>query len=120
VGLGALITIVATTAADDVTGIIMASVVAALGFFILPARRDKAKEEMRRKVGAVRERLAGALKDQFAREIGKSGDRIRESIAPYSRFVRAEGEKLRTTEQELKEIGAELASLRARIDKRAA
>jgi small GTP-binding protein len=120
VGLGALITIVATTAAADVTGIIMASVVAALGFFILPARRDKAKEEMRRKVGAVRERLAGALKDQFAREIGKSGDRIRESIAPYSRFVRAEGEKLRTTEQELKEIGAELASLRARIDKRAA
>ena len=120
VGLGAIVTIAATTAAADVTGIIMASVLAALGFFILPAKREKAKEQMRRKIGDVRERLSGALRAQFAQEISKSGERIRESIAPYSRFVRAEGEKLRTTEQELREIGAELASLRARIDKRAA
>ena len=120
IGLGAIVTIAATTAAADVTGIIMASVVAAIGFFILPAKREKAKEEMRRKIGAVREKLSVALKDQFAKEIGKSGERIRDSIAPYSRFIRAEGEKLRTTELELKEIGAELASLRARIDKRAA
>jgi small GTP-binding protein len=120
VGLGAIVTIAATTAAADVTGLIMASLVAALGFFILPAKREKAKEEMRRKIGDVRTRLSDALHAQFAQEIGKSGERIRESIAPYSRFIRAEGEKLRATEQELREIGAELASLRARIDKRAA
>jgi len=120
VGLGAIVTIAATTVAADVTGIIMASVIAALGFFILPAKREKAKEEMRRKIGKVRERLSEALHEQFAKEIQKSGDRIRESIAPYSRFVRAEGEKLRTTEQELREIAAELASLRARIDRQAA
>jgi len=120
VGLGAIVTIAATTAAADVTGLIMASLVAALGFFILPAKREKAKEEMRRKIGDVRQRLSAALHAQFAEEIGKSGERIRESIAPYSRFIRAEGEKLRATEQELREIGVELASLRARIDKRAA
>ena len=120
VGLGAIVTIAATTAAADVTGLIMASLVAALGFFILPAKRAQAKEEMRRKIGDVRQRLSEALHAQFAQEIGKSGERIRESIAPYSRFIRAEGEKLRATEQELREIGAELASLRARIDKRAA
>ena len=120
VGLGAIVTIAATTAAADVTGLIMASLVAALGLFILPAKREKAKEEMRRKIGDVRQRLSEALHAQFAQEIGKSGERIRESIAPYSRFIRAEGEKLRATEQELREIGAELASLRARIDKRAA
>jgi small GTP-binding protein len=120
VGLGAVVTIVATTAAADVTGLIMASVLAALGFFILPAKREKAKEEMRRKIGGVRQRLSDALHAQFAQEIRKSGERIRESIAPYSRFVRAEGEKLRATEEELREIAAELASLRARIDKRAA
>jgi hypothetical protein len=120
VGLGAIVTIAATTAAADVTGIIMASVLAALGFFILPAKREQAKEQMRQKIGDVRQRLSEALHAQFAKEIGKSGERIRESIAPYSRFIRAEGEKLRTTEQELREIGSELASLRARIDKRAA
>ena len=119
-GLGAVIAFAATTLAADITGFIMASFVAALGFFILPARREKAKEQMRRKIGDVRERLSEALRAQFAQEISKSGDRIRDSIAPYSRFIRAEGEKLRTTEQELREIGAELALLRARIDKRAA
>ena len=119
-GLGAVIAFAATTLAADITGFIMASFVAALGFFILPARREKAKEQMRRKIGDVRERLSEALRAQFAQEISKSGERIRDSIAPYSRFIRAEGQKLRTTEQELREIGAELASLRARIDKRAA
>ena len=61
-----------------------------------------------------------ALAINRAKEIQKSGDRIRESIAPYSRFVRAEGEKLETTERELRAISADLASLRARIEKQAA
>jgi small GTP-binding protein len=120
VGLGAIVTIAATTAAADVTGIIMASVIAALGFFILPAKRERAKEQMRRKIADVRQRLSDALHEQFAKEIQKSGDRIRESIGPYSRFVRAEGEKLQATEEELHAIAAELASVRARIDKQAA
>ena len=119
-GLGTIVTMAATTAAADITGIVMASVVAALGFFILPAKREHGKAEMRRKIADVRQRLSKALHVQFEQEIGKSGGRIRESIGPYSRFIRAEGEKLRTTEQELREIGAALATLRARIDRRAA
>ena len=120
VGLGAIVTIAATTAAADVTGIIMASVIAAIGFFILPAKREQAKEQMRRKISDVRQRLSTALHEQFAKEIGKSGERIRESVAPYSRFVRAEKEQLQTTEEQLRGISAELASLRARIEKQAA
>jgi small GTP-binding protein len=119
-GLGAIVTIAATTMAADVTGIVMASFVAALSFFVLPAKRAQGKQEMRRKVAAVRQRLAEALHAQFKREIGKSGDRIRESIAPYSRFVRAEGEKLRATERELGEIGTALASLQAQVERRTA
>ncbi|MEP6916963.1 MAG: dynamin family protein [Acidobacteriota bacterium] len=120
VGLGAIVAIAATTAAADVTGIIMASVLAVIGFFILPAKREQAKEEMRRKVADVRERLSSALHEQLTKEIGRSGVRIRESIAPYSRFIRSEGEKLRATEQELREIGDAIAVLRDRIDRRAA
>ena len=115
-GLGTIVTIAATTAAADVTGLILASVLAAIGFFILPAKRQKAKEEMRTKIAAVRARLSTALREQFAKEIQKSGERIRESIAPYSRFIRSEGEKLQTTEQELREIQASLAALRSRIE----
>jgi len=117
VGLGTIVTIAATTAAADVTGIILASFVAAIGFFILPAKRRKAKEEMRTKIADVRKRLSDALRKQFSTEIQRSGDRIRESIAPYSRFIRAEGDKLKHVEKELSEIAAALASLRARIER---
>jgi hypothetical protein len=53
-------------------------------------------------------------------EIQRSGDRIRESIAPYSRFIRAEGDKLREMDRELSEISSSLASLRDRIERPAA
>ena len=119
-GLGTIVTIAATTAAADVTGVILASVVAAIGFFILPAKRQKAKDEMRRKIAGVRQRLSDALRNQFGQEIQRSGDRIREGIAPYSRFIRAEGEKLQTVEQELREIGTALEGLRVRIERPAA
>ena len=119
-GLGAVVAAVATTAAADATGVIMASVIATIGFFILPAKRKKAKDEMRRKIADVRSRLSTALREQFSREITRGSDRIRESIAPYSRFVRAEGQKLREMESELREVRAGLAGLRARIEKQAA
>ncbi len=119
-GLGTIVTAAATTAAADVTGIVLASVLAAIGFFILPAKRKQAKEEMRRKIADVRQRLSEALRRQFDKEVARSGDRIRDGIAPYSRFVRAEGEKLQAMEQELREISAALASLRSRIDRQAA
>jgi small GTP-binding protein len=116
VGLGAIVTVAASTAAADVTGLVMASVIAAIGFFVIPAKRKKGKEEMRQKIAEVRQKLADALRAQFTKEIARATDRIRTSIAPYSRFVRAEGEKLETTEQELIKITAELASLRGKIE----
>ena len=119
-GLGTIVTLAASTAAADITGIVLASVIAAIGFFILPAKRQRAKHEMRRKIAGVRERLSDALKRQFAQEIQRSGERIREGVAPYSRFVRSEGDKLGDVEQELREIAAAIANLRNRIERPAA
>jgi hypothetical protein len=116
VGLGAIVTIAASTAAADVTGLVMASVIAAIGFFIIPAKRKKGKEEMRQKIAEVRQRLGDALRKQFKNEIGRATERIRASIAPYSRFVRAEGEKLESAERDLVDLSADLAGLRHRIE----
>jgi small GTP-binding protein len=90
VGLGTLVTLAASTAAADVTGILLASVVAALGFLVIPARRRQAKAEMQRKVTVLRERLADALRTEFERARDASRARVEQAIAPYSRFVRAE------------------------------
>ena len=118
--LGTVVSVAASTAAADVTGFVLASVLAAIGFFILPAKRERGKQEMRRKISDVRDRLSKALREQFQREIARSAGRIRDGIAPYSRFIRAEGDKLKVVERELQEIGNDLAGLRARIERLAA
>ena len=116
-GLGAIVTLAASTAAADISGIVMASVLAAIGFFILPAKRQKAKAEMRLKMADVRQGLTDALRKQFTQEIQTSGNRIREGIAPYSRFIRSEGDKLKAIDQELREIAVSLAGLREKIER---
>ena len=90
VGLGTLVTLAASTAAADVTGILMASVIAAVGFLIIPAKRRKAKAEMQEKITGLRERLSTALRGEFERAQVQSADRIGRAVEPYSRFVRAE------------------------------
>jgi hypothetical protein len=116
VGLGTLIAILATTAAADVTGILLASLVAALGFFIIPARRKQAKADMRQKIGEMREQLVHSLKAQFDQELERSLQRIQDAIAPYTRFVRAERAKLNTTRSEFDEIQKALTRLEAKVN----
>lgn len=116
VGLGTLVTILATTMAADVTGILLASLVAALGLFIIPARRRGAKNEMHKKVAELRERLARSLRVQFEREIERSMQNISNAISPYTRFVRSEREKLTETRTEMEAIRVEMEALRGQVE----
>jgi small GTP-binding protein len=90
VGLGAAVSVAATTAAADVTGILAAGVLAALGLLIIPAKRRRARAEIREKVTDLRTRLASALRHEFEASQQRSAHRLAEGLAPYSRFVRAE------------------------------
>ena len=116
IGVGMLVTAIATTVAVDVTGILMASLIALLGFFILPARRRAAKKEMHDKITQMREKLSSALRTQFKREIEDSAGHIHEAIAPYTRFVRAEGDNLEIAESELETFRVELAKVRTEVE----
>ena len=116
VGLGTLVTIAATTVAGDITGILTASLIAALGFFIIPAKRRLAKEEMRTKVSAVRERLAHSLQTEFGAHLQRSLQRIRDEVSPYSRFVRGESTTLAETAETLGRVKNGLEGLRGRIE----
>jgi small GTP-binding protein len=116
VGLGTLITILATTAAADVTGVVLASVIAALGLFIIPAKRRQAKKEMRDKIANLREQLVESLKKQFIGEIERSVNKINEAIGPYTRFVRAEKTKLRDSQQEFVQIKTNLIQCKSKIE----
>ena len=115
VGLGALITALATTMAADVTGVIAASVIAALGLFIIPARRRQAKNELHDKLAKLRTDLIQSLRAEFEKEIERSLLRMSEAISPYTRFVRAETSRSDQVQQELKNARLELENLRSII-----
>lgn len=116
VGLGALVTILATTAAADLTGILSAGVVAALGLFIIPARRTLAKRKLEEKISAIRAQLLQSLTSAFEKELTRSQEQIREAIAPYTRFVRAESSKLQEANDQFGSIRAELERLKGTIE----
>ena len=113
--LGTVVTLAATTAAADVTGLLLASVVATLGFLVIPARRRKAKGELKEKVSALRERLATALRAEFERAQMHSHQRLDDVVAPYSRFVRAEQERWTSAREVLGTLRDQAASVRKRL-----
>jgi small GTP-binding protein len=115
-GLGVVLTHLAVTAAADFTGILAAGSIAVLGLFIIPNRRHDAKKELREKIESLRGKLMEGLTGQFDREVDASLRRIDEAIAPYTRFVRAERDKLTGVRGELKEITEGLTRLRAQVE----
>jgi small GTP-binding protein len=115
VGLGALLVKLLATTLADVTGLLAAGVLAAFGLYVLPARRRKAKNELRTRMDELRHRLADALTRQFEDELMRSLARMRDAIAPYVRFVRGEQEKLSQIETDLRAILADVQHLRLLI-----
>jgi hypothetical protein len=115
IGLGTAITIVASTAAADVTGILLASVVAALALLIIPARRRKAKTEIQQKVADLRQRLAQVLRAEFEQALEQSAARLGQAVDPYSRFVRAEQTRWLEARSVLSGLRDRASSLRDRL-----
>jgi hypothetical protein len=116
VGLGTLITALATTVAADVTGIVAASLVAVLGFFLIPASRRKAKKELHERLVKLRSDLVSTLHNEFEKEMTRSSQRIEEAIAPYSRFVRAETERAEAAQTALGAAKLEIDQLRMEME----
>lgn len=118
-GVAALGVIVAATAAAaffDVTGITAAVIAGAIGLFVLPYRKRRAQEEFRRRTQELRDKLSTAMTTQFNNELTRSVERIREAIAPYTRFVRLEQERVSKADANLKEIERQLEALRGQIE----
>ncbi|MEJ2411870.1 MAG: dynamin family protein [Anaerolineales bacterium] len=116
VGLGTLVAALASTVAVDVTGILLAGAMAALGLFIIPTRRRNAKKEMRQKVKALRDQLTSALTEHFSQEIERGLQDIWDTITPYTRFIRAENEKNQQALETLKGYQAEIIQLESEIE----
>jgi hypothetical protein len=116
VGLGAVLVAVLHGALLDFTGVLSASAVAIVGLLIIPSKRRRAKADLNAKLEDLRQRLMEAMGAEFDRELSRSLHKLREAIAPYTRFVRAEQQKVGRIESDLAEIQSDLAQVRARVE----
>jgi small GTP-binding protein len=116
IGLGSVVAAAATSTVVDVTGILAASTLAVLGLFVIPARRRQAKRALRARLEELRRRLLDGLTSEFESEIRHSLSRLEEATAPYTRFVRAERERLEKARTGLEGLLDALARLRAEVE----
>jgi small GTP-binding protein len=104
IGLGTLITVLASTTVLDVTGILAASTMAILGFLVIPSRRRRLKNELREKIAEVRRTLMETLTTQFETEVARSVREIEAAISPYTRFIRSQQTHWNETRDEMATI----------------
>ena len=116
VGLGAILIAILHGALLDFTGVLSAGALAVVGLLIIPAKRRRAKSDLREKLEDLRQRLMSSMSQEFEQELNRSIQRLHESIEPYTRFVRAEQQKLDRVQGELGDIAATLGQVRSRIE----
>ncbi len=116
-GLGALVTILATTASADFTGVMLAGLTAVLGFFIIPAKKKQARTLFSKRIADLRDQLSDTLMTEFIKQIDQIVERINTTIQPYSRFVRSEQISLNKNVDTLNSFSDKVFSLKEETNK---
>jgi hypothetical protein len=115
--LGTAIAVLVGTTAADVTGVLAALTIGGLGLFIIPARKRMAQRQFHDRLAALRERLSESLSRQFEAELARAQANLRDAIAPYTRFVRAEHEQVSRLRDDLTSQQAAMAALRDEVER---
>ncbi|MBV9580285.1 MAG: dynamin, partial [Chloroflexi bacterium] len=100
----------------DVTGLFAASVLAGVGLWLLPRKRRQARAQFRERTEELRVRLDTALTDEFQRELERSLQRIKDALAPYTRFIKSERERTEQFAAALRDVLGSLERLRAQVE----
>ena len=113
VGLGAVVSIAVLSSTLDITGILAAGTLAILGFFVIPFQRKQAKDKFKAKIVTLRTKLLSALTTQFHHEAENAVARLKDGVAPYTRYVTSERERIDTAEGALAAMRQKISALRA-------
>jgi small GTP-binding protein len=118
IGLGTLVVTLVSSAAADVTGILLATALAVGGFYVIPRKRRQAKLDFERRIQQLATHLKEVLTRQVHLELEQSTARINEAIAPYRRFVQSQQQQLNEARGELVTTEDALLRLRADVEQR--
>lgn len=116
IGLGGVLIAVLGGLAADFTGILIGAAAVGLGAFILPRKRAQAKDELKKRILETRSRLHEVLRREYTLETERASSRLRDATAPYTRFIRAETERLENAEAEAGALQSRTLELRSRVE----
>jgi small GTP-binding protein len=116
VGLGVGVVVLVGTTAADITGITAGIALAVLGLAVLPLHKSRAKSQLDSRTRELAERVKATLCEQFSREVTADKQRLAEALAPYSRFVKLETERVGQVRETLDRLRDEAAELRKQVD----
>jgi hypothetical protein len=94
-----------------------AGVLAIVGFFVIPYKRKQAKQRFKEKMETLREKLLTALTTQFNHEAENGVTRMKESVAPYTRFVHGELDRMGRASRQLEGLRQRISELNARVER---
>ena len=117
VGLGAILVAILHGVLLDITGFLGAGVLAAAGLYLLPARREKARKELAARIDQLRADLRRELENAFEQELTRSLERMRGALAPYTRFVRSEQERVSALTAEAEALRQQIAHLEDEVNR---
>lgn len=115
IGLGVVVVAAVGGAAADITGILAGAVIAALGLYIIPARRRAAQKRFEAESEALRAKLVTAMREQFTTQLDAAIANMRAALAPYLRFIRTERDQVATIRTNVDDIGARITRVRAAL-----
>jgi small GTP-binding protein len=115
-GLGAAVLAILTTTAIDVTGIALGLALMGVGLLVMPRQRRKAKRELARKMEELRAGLRESLATQVDTELARSQEKLSGAINPYTRFVRAELDRLGELHEELEGFDARMTEVKREVE----
>lgn len=114
-GIGALVATIITTRALDVTGIVAAGALAILGFFVIPYKKGRAKENFKKRMEELRQSLMQTLRSAFNKEFDLAILRLRANISPYTQYVHSEQQRLAVNEASLNNLAVKIQHLKQNL-----
>ncbi|GGJ26434.1 dynamin family protein [Deinococcus roseus] len=115
IGLGAAVIALIGGAAADVTGILASLAGVFLGAYWIPIRKRAALTQVKNQVGDAKILLRETLTREVNLEQERLDGRLRDALSPYTRFVKAEQERMNRENRRLTEFIARIEELEGRV-----
>lgn len=99
IGVGSLV----AASLLDLTGVFFAGSLAITGLCVIPYKRVQVKRMFNQRITALRTDMKTVIRNHFERELIDSVSKIRDSVSPYTLYVKTEKEKLDKTKVKIEE-----------------